>query len=153
MVATRAAVDCCGPGHVVTPLSPTGTEEGQGWGGGERVALHGQGPEDFLLPSRCSSSCSEKSPAVGGPSEPRPQERVLRHTAEQIGDVAPVVPALGVLEPQMVLQLVAVLKHVDSVVPEQIIARSRCHPALSARPLPPRRWWNNWWKCLPTWWS
>ena len=30
--------------------------------------------------------------------------------------------------------------------------RSRCHPALCARPLPPRRWWNSWWKCLPTWW-
>ena len=36
-------------------------------------------------------------------------------------DVAPVVPALAVPEPQIVLQLVAVLP-VDSTVPEQIIA-------------------------------
>ena len=28
-LATRAAADRCGPGHVATPLSPTGTEEGQ----------------------------------------------------------------------------------------------------------------------------
>ena len=54
--------------------------------------------------------------------EVRPQPGVQRHTAEQIGDVAPVVPALGVPEPQMVLQLVAVLKPVDSPAPEQIIA-------------------------------
>ena len=55
-------------------------------------------------------------------AEPRPQEKVLRHTAEQIGDSVPGLPALGVPEPQMVLQLVAVLKPVDSAVPEQIIA-------------------------------
>ena len=44
VVATRAAVDRCGPGHVATPLSPTGTD-GQGRGGEERVAQHGQVPE------------------------------------------------------------------------------------------------------------
>ena len=70
---------------------------------------------------------SEDSDVVGGCRPPsllelRPQERVLRHTAEQIGDVAPVVPALGVPEPQMVDQLVAMIKVVGSVVPEQIIA-------------------------------
>ena len=46
MVATRAAVDRCGPGHVLSPLSPTGTEDGQGQGGGERDEEHGGGPED-----------------------------------------------------------------------------------------------------------
>ena len=35
-VATRAAVDRCGRGHVSAPLSPTGTEDGQDWGGGEQ---------------------------------------------------------------------------------------------------------------------
>ena len=46
----------------------------------------------------------DEEPGGGRPEafvEPRPQERVLRHTAEQIGDVAPVVPALGVPEPPM----------------------------------------------------
>ena len=37
-------------------------------------------------------------------AEPRPQERVLRHTVEQIGDVAPLVPALAVPVLQMVDQ-------------------------------------------------
>ena len=50
MVATRAAVDRPGPGHVVAPLL-TRTEEGQGQGGGERVELHGQGPEDSSSPA------------------------------------------------------------------------------------------------------
>ena len=53
---------------------------------------------------------------------PGPQERVQRHTMEQLADVAPMVPSLAVPEPQLVDQLVAVVKHVDSVVPEQIIA-------------------------------
>ena len=52
----------------------------------------------------------------------RPQEQVQRHTMEQLTDVAPMVPSLAVPEPQMVDQLVAMVKHVDSVVPEQIIA-------------------------------
>ena len=67
----------------------------------------------------------DEEPGGGRPqafAEPRPQVRVLRHTAEQIGDVAPVVPALGVPEPQMVDQLVAVLKPVGSPVPDQILA-------------------------------
>ena len=53
---------------------------------------------------------------------PGPQEQVQRHTMEQLADVAPMVPSLAVPEPQMVDQLVAMVKHVDSVVPEQIIA-------------------------------
>ena len=55
-------------------------------------------------------------------AEPRPQERVQRHTMEQLADVAPMVPSLAVPESQMVDQLVAVIKLVGSVVPEQIIA-------------------------------
>ena len=51
-----------------------------------------------------------------------PQERVLRHTVEQIGDISPVVLTLGVLEPQMVDQVVAVLKRFDTTIPEQIIS-------------------------------
>ena len=80
----------------------------------------------LLLPSRCSSSCSMKSSAGGG--LPAWQSRRGRrsgysdHTMEQLADVAPMVPSLAVPEPQMVDQLVAMVKHVDSVVPEQIIA-------------------------------
>ena len=91
----------------------------------------------------------DEEPSGGRPeafAEPRPQE--------QIGDVAPVVPALDVHEPQMVDQLVAVLKPVDSLVPDQIIVVPKISlPSRLLRPLPPRRWWNSWWQCLPTWWS
>ena len=61
-----------------------------------------------------------RPPCLGEPW--RPQEQVQRHTMEQLADVAPMVPFLAVPEPQMVDQLVAMVKHVDSVVPEQIIA-------------------------------
>ena len=61
-----------------------------------------------------------RPPCLGEPR--RPQEQVQRHTMEQLADVAPMVPFLAVPEPQMVDQLVAMVKHVDSVVPEQIIA-------------------------------
>ena len=50
MVATRAAVDRCGPGHVVAPLL-TRIEEGQGLGGGERAELHGDDPDDSSSPA------------------------------------------------------------------------------------------------------
>ena len=53
---------------------------------------------------------------------PGTQEQVQRHTMEQLADVAPMVPSLAVPVPQMVDQLVAMIKDVDSVVPEQIIA-------------------------------
>ena len=49
MVATGAAVDRCGLGHVVAPFL-TRTEEGLGRGG-ERVAFQGQGPEDSSSPA------------------------------------------------------------------------------------------------------
>ena len=101
VVATRAAVDRCGPGNVVAPLL-TRTEEGQGQGGGQRVALHGQGPEE--------------SPA--GALQPV-RRRARRGAACQPGRAAGAAGA-GTATPQMVDQLV--IKHVDSVVPEQIIA-------------------------------
>ena len=43
-----------------------------------------------------------------------PQERVLRHTVEQMGDCVPVVPSLVVLVPQMVDQPVVVLQGLDN---------------------------------------
>ena len=51
VVATRAAVDRCGPGHVSAPLL-TRTEEGQGQRGGERVVLHG--------PAACDSAAMRR---------------------------------------------------------------------------------------------
>ena len=50
LVATRAAVDRCGPGHVPTPLSPTGTEEGRDRGGGSRGAFHSEGADASSSP-------------------------------------------------------------------------------------------------------
>ena len=48
VVATRAAVGRCGPGHVVTPLRPSGTEECQGQGVGKRDELFGEDPEELF---------------------------------------------------------------------------------------------------------
>ena len=63
---TRAAVDRCGPGHVHSPLSPTGTEDGQGQGGGARGQARRATATEAPPPSRCSSACTTKSPAGGG---------------------------------------------------------------------------------------
>ena len=130
MVATRAAVDRCGPGHVTTPLSPTGTEEGQGRGGGFRVELCGEDPE--ASPPQAAGTVYypldvDDVPAAGGSRPDRllvvsgPQERVQRRTVEQIDDAVPVVPLLHTFLPQMVDQLVEVLRPCDTMVPEQVI--------------------------------
>ena len=79
----------------------------------------------LLLPSGCSSTCTKRSPAENG--LPAWQSRRGRRsgyidTMEQLADVAPMVPSLAAPEPQMVDQLVAMIKQVDSVVPKQIIA-------------------------------
>ena len=66
-----------------------------------------------------------RSPAGGGlpASQSRRGRRrqVQRHTMEQLADVAPV-PSLAVPEPQMVDQVVDMIKHVDSVVPGEVVA-------------------------------
>ena len=50
-----------------------------------------------------------------------PQERVPRRTVDQIDDSVPVVPLLHTFVPQMVGQLLEVLRLIDTVVPEQVI--------------------------------
>ena len=51
-----------------------------------------------------------------------PQERVQRHAVEQLADFAPMVQILDVPVPQMVDQLVDVLKLLDTAIPEHVIA-------------------------------
>ena len=70
-----------------------------------------------------------------------PQERVLRHTVEQAGDVVPGLPALDALVPQMVDKLEDVLKIVDLFVPAQEIEVPRisspsCPPPRRVLPVP-----------------
>ena len=60
VVATRAAVDRWGPGHVVTPLRPTGTEEGPGRGVGERDELQGQHEQQSI--ARVLATLTQHSP-------------------------------------------------------------------------------------------
>ena len=118
VVATRAAVDRCGPGHVHSPLSPTGSEEGQGQGGGERGAQHGRGPEDSssagalqLVRRRAQRGAACSLADLLGP-----QERV-----EPMLETFVLVPSLDAPVPQPVDQLVEVLRLIDTVVPEQVI--------------------------------
>ena len=79
---------------------------------------------------------------------PGPQERVQRHTMEQLAEVAPMVPSLAVPEPQTVDQVVAMVKHVDSVSSLPQCPRSPGHPACLVRFSVSRRRRNSWWKCL-----
>ena len=67
--------------------------------------------------------------------EVRPQERVLRHTVEQAGDVAPGLPALDAPVPQIVDKLYDVLKIVDLIAPAQEIEV----PKISSLSCPPPR--------------
>ena len=100
------------------------------------------------------SSDEEVAPARGmRPAplwEPRPQERVQRHIAEQIIETFVPVPIIDVSVPQSVDQPVDVLKIIDISSPvEQVIdvptiirTTSRSVPC-SVR----RSWRNSWWKC------
>ena len=82
-------------------------------------------------------------------SEPRPQERVQRHTMEQMIESFVPVPILDLDAPvpQMVEQLVGVLKVFDQSLPEQVIEvpfRLGSHTVLL---FASRSWRNSWWKC------
>ena len=105
VVQTRTADGRCGPGHVYPPLSPTGTEDGQGQAGA-RVEEHGRAPED--APSQAAGAVyfemdtgedDGSAPAAGRPApllEVLPQEGTRRHTGEAFELVLdPVVPQLG----------------------------------------------------------
>ena len=98
-------------------------QEGQGRSGKKRHAVHGRDPGDSSSQPELFRLFEEELGGVRPEAfvEPRPQEKVQRHTMEQLADVAPMVPSLAVPESQMVDKLVAVIKLVDSVVPEQII--------------------------------
>ena len=79
-----------------------------------------------------------------------PQERVQRRIMEQIVDCVPVVPLLDAPVPQVVDQLVEVLRPLDTVVPEQVIEAPKItlHDAILQRAVLLRRLWrNSWWKC------
>ena len=105
MVAARAAVDRCGPGHVVAPLL-TRTEEGQGRGG-VRGEVHGQ--------------------------VPGAHERVQRHIVEQLVEPVREVPVLDAPVPQMVDQLSGFLK--DDVVQVIDVPKIRLDSTPLRRPL------------------
>ena len=51
---------------------------------------------------------------------PGSQERVQRHTTEQLGELVPMVQILDAPVPQVVDQLVEVLKHFEIEVSEQV---------------------------------
>ena len=126
-VATaRASARRDGPGRVFSPRSPTGTNDGQGRGVGTRRTTrpssrrtHPQEPgtryhdlDDVSVPE-LGGSRPDRFFAVSGP-----QERVQRHTVEQMADSAPVLPMLDALVPLMVEQPVQVLKFLDISFPD-----------------------------------
>ena len=123
-MATRAAVDRCGFGYVTTPLSPTGTEGGQGRGGEFGVELCGEDPGHPPPQAGivyCPMDMDDVPPASGSRPDRQfdvsgPQERVQRHTVDQIVLVVSALPTFEIPVPQMVEQLVDVLRFVDALV-------------------------------------
>ena len=103
-------------------------------GGGVRDAVHGEVPEALLShePGTLHFTLDDDDslPELGGSrpdrlDEVRPQERVLRNTVEQTGDVALGLPALDAPVPQMVDQPVDILKIIFQLSPaveEQVVA-------------------------------
>ena len=72
--------------------------------------------------------------------EPRgPKERIQRHTAEQLAEIAPMVQILNAPVPQTVDQLVEVLRPLDTVVPELVIEAPKItlHDAIPQRAVLP----------------
>ena len=124
-----------GPCRVSAPQR-TASEDGQGRGRSTRRSTRRS--SGSTPPPRARHN--DSVPEFGGSRpdrlhEVRPQERVLRHTVEQSGDVAPGLPALNALVPQMVDQLEDVLQIVDLFVPAQEIEV----PKISSLPRPPPR--------------
>ena len=75
--------------------------------------------QHFLLDDDESPAAGCSRPDLLAPVS-GPQERVLRHTVEQLADRVPVVPLLDALVPKMVDQLVGVLKFFDKSMAEQV---------------------------------
>ena len=121
------------------PSTSTIPHEVRGWQGPgrwERVALHGHVPEH--PPQGAGTeyfSLDVEDVHAAGSAGVRPQERVLRHTVEQFGYVAPGLPALHVRVPQTVGKLEDVLKIVDLFLPVQEIDV----PKISSLSRPPPR--------------
>ena len=97
-----------------------------------RDALHGRVPDEPTPQEPDTQFCDLDDVSVselGGSRPDRlfavsgPQERVQRHTVEQMADGAPVLPMLGALVPLVAEQPVEVLKILDNSLPdvEQVI--------------------------------
>ena len=71
--------------------------------------------DEDVVPARASWP-----PFLGEPWGSQDQDQ--SRTVEQTADYAPVVQIMGTPVPQMVDQLVAIFSHVDSLIPEQVIA-------------------------------
>ena len=105
-----------GLGRGSPPRSSNATEDGQGreW---VRDELHGDDPEEPTLQLELFELFDEEP----GGSRPdrhggvRPQERVQRHTVEQIVDAVPGLPTHEAPVPVMVEQLVDVLQFFDAL--------------------------------------
>ena len=113
VVATRAAVDRCGPGHVPAPQRQKTARAGE-W---VRDALHGEVPEQPTLQPELFQLFEEESGGSRPPclGEPRGAQ------VEQMADVCPFVQILDAPVPQLGNQLLEVFRLLDSEVPEQVI--------------------------------
>ena len=100
--------------------------------------LQAAGVQHFFLDDDESFAAGSSRPdrllAASGP-----QERALRHTVEQLADCVTVVPLLDSPVPQVVDQLVDVLKFFNKSLAEQVVEV----PKIALQD----GWRNSWWKC------
>ena len=156
VVTTRAAVDCCGPGHVYPPLGPTGTEDGQG-GREVRVEPHGEVPEEppSPLPSQ-PELFSLYHEELGGR---RPASLAELPGGRKSGSSGTPWSSLPTLLPWYRTSTYQCRRRWNrwwtsssSSTRSHLSSRSsqcpRSHrtPSRSVRLLG-RSWWNSWWKC------
>ena len=94
----------------------------------DRAELHGDDPGDPPPPTPLPQPelfdlSFDEEPSGSRPDRLvglRPQDRVQRHTVEQLADVAPKLQLLDDLVSQMVNQLVEVFRLPDTALPEQV---------------------------------
>ena len=87
-----------------------------------------------------------RRPCLG---EPRgPQEQIQQRSVEQRAESFPMVQMLCIPVPQLVDQLVEVLKRLDTAVVEQVIAVPKISPSRFVWFSVSGRWRNSCWKCL-----
>ena len=158
MVATRGAVDRCGPGHIYAPLSPKGQKTARA----RRVyeLQHTAKFQKHLPSSRSSAACATKSPAGGGlpawQSRRCPRHGFSGRTVEQM--IESVVPSRYSISTLLCRRwwnswwVCSSSSMRFCLLPSRLskCPRSSSRTSLRDSRVANRCWRNSWWKCRPS---